>query len=138
MSTSSRTTCPVASVCPCRTKFRRRISSGAIPSSRAMTSRCLSSANSDCGAPNPRKAPCGGAFVATARAWMRTWSTSYGPAAWMHPRDSTTCDSVEYAPPSTTKSMSSATSFPSRVTAVRCRVRDGCRFVVAAMSSARS
>jgi hypothetical protein len=77
-------------------------------------------------------------LVATARAWIRTCSTSYGPAAWMHPRERTTCESVEYAPPSMTKSMSSATIFPSRVTAVRWRVREGWRFVVAAMSSARS
>ena len=41
--------------------------------------------------------------------------TSYGPAAWMVPRDSTTGDSVAVAPPSMTKSMSIASSVPSRV-----------------------
>ena len=89
------------------------------------------------GAPKPRNAPCGGTFVATARPRMRTWSHRYGPAAWIVPRESTTGDSVQYAPPSMTKSTSIASSRPSRVTAVRCFVRDGCRFVVATMSSAR-
>ena len=65
-------------------------------------------------------------------------SLDFGPAAWIVPRDSTTGVSVQYAPPSMTKSMSIASSRPSRAIAVRCRVLDGCRFVVAAMSSARS
>jgi hypothetical protein len=56
----------------------------------------------------------------------------------MVPRDSTTGDSVQYAPPSIAKSMSIASSRPWPSIAVRCRVRDGCRLVVAAMSSARS
>src|SRR3984893_19590481 len=90
------------------------------------------------GAPKPRKAPCGGAFVATACERMRTLGQKYGPAAWIVPRESTTEESVAYAPPSITKSTSIATSLPSRVTPVRCRVRDGWRFVVATISSARS
>ena len=53
-----------------------------------------------CGAPKPRNAPCGGALVATARPRMRTFGQKYGPAAWIVPRDSTTGDSVQYAPPS--------------------------------------
>src|SRR5205814_10089757 len=52
------------------------------------------------------KAPCGGMFVATARLFIRTLGQKYGPAAWMVPRESTTGDSVQYAPPSTTKSIS--------------------------------
>jgi hypothetical protein len=97
-----------------------------------------SSANRLCGAPKPRNAPCGGALVATAQPRSRVFGQKYGPAEWIVPRDSTTGDSVQYAPPSITKSTSIARRCPSRETAVRCHVRDGCRFVVAAMSSARS
>jgi hypothetical protein len=49
-----------------------------------------------------------------------------------------TGESVQYAPPSTINSISIARSFPAFETAVLCRVREGCRFVVATISSARS
>ena len=97
-----------------------------------------SPANCDWGAPNPRKAPNGTAFVNIARPEMRTWSHAYGPAAWMMARDKTTGESVTYAPPSITTSMSCASSRPSRPSPVRCRTSAGCRLVVAAMSSPRS
>ena len=67
MSTFSRITCPTAIVCALWMKFRRRNSSGASPTASATRSRWRSSAKTLCGAPNPRKAPWGGAFVATAR-----------------------------------------------------------------------
>ena len=47
-----------------------------------------------CGAPNPRNAPCGGAFVATARPRTRMFGQKYGPEAWIVQRDCTTGDSV--------------------------------------------
>ena len=53
-----------------------------------------SAANSDCGAPKPRKAPLGGVLVATARDVMRTLGTSYGPPAWIVARLRTTGESV--------------------------------------------
>jgi hypothetical protein len=104
----------------------------------AMRLSCVSAANWDCGAPNPRNAPLGGVFVIAARARIRTLGQAYGPPAWMAPRDRTTGDSVVYAPASRMSSMSWATSRPSRVTPVRWRTTDGCRLVVAAMSSCRS
>ena len=73
-----------------------------------------------------------------ARLRTRTFGQKYGPGACIVPRDSTTGDNVQYAPPSMTKSTSSAVSVPSARTPVRIRVRDGCRLVVATMSSARS
>ncbi len=94
MSIFSRTTCPTASVSPSLTKLRRRNSSGARPSALATWSIWRSSAKMLCGAPKPRKAPCGGKFVATALLRMRTLGQKYGPAAWMVPRDSTTDESV--------------------------------------------
>ena len=90
------------------------------------------------GAPKPRNAPLGGVLVMAARARTRTLGQRYGPVAWIPPRDTTTGDTVVYAPASSTNSMSCATSRPSRVTPVRCRVTDGWRFVVAARSSCRS
>ena len=123
---------------PSRYALRRRISSGDMPSASATRSRCSSAANSDWGAPNPRKAPFGGVFVSAARARIRTFGHAYGPAAWIPPRDRTTGDSVVYAPASYTRSMSCATRCPSWVTPVRWRITDGWRFVVAAMSSCRS
>ncbi len=74
--------------------LRRRISNGSMPSRRAAFSICRSYANVVCGAPKPRKAPCGGVLVATARPTTRTVSHLYGPAACRTPRDSTTGDSV--------------------------------------------
>jgi hypothetical protein len=44
-----------------------------VPSSFATLSMCRSSAKMLCGAPNPRNAPCGGKFVATALLCMRTF-----------------------------------------------------------------
>ena len=43
------------------------------PSASAIRSTCISAANSIWGAPNPRKAPFGGVFVAIARARIRTF-----------------------------------------------------------------
>ena len=43
-----------------------------MPSASAMRSRWVSAANSDCGAPKPRKAPLGGVLVIAARARTRT------------------------------------------------------------------
>jgi hypothetical protein len=43
----------------------------------------------------------------------------------MVPRDNTTGESVQYAPPSMTNSMSIASSRPSPSSAVRWRVREG-------------
>ena len=131
-------TCPTALVWPVWMKLRRRNSSGESPAAAATRSMWRSSAKRLCGAPNPRNAPCGGAFVATARPRTRTFGQKYGPGAWIVPRDRTTGVSVQYAPPSIVKSMSIATSRPSFVMPVRWRVLDGCRLVVATMSSARS
>ena len=64
-----------------RMKFRRRNSSGARPTAAATLSMCRSSAKMLCGAPKPRKAPCGGTLVATARPRTRTLGHAYGPAA---------------------------------------------------------
>ncbi len=66
-----------------------------MPMASATRSIWTSAANSDCGAPNPRKAPFGGVFVATARDVMRTFGTSYGPPAWMVARLRTTGERVE-------------------------------------------
>ena len=99
---------------------------------------CISAANSTCGAPKPRNAPFGGVLVATARDRIRTLATSYGPPAWIVPRDSTTGVSVVYAPPSITRSMSWATIVPSVRMPVRYRITAGWRFVVADRSSWRS
>src|SRR6266699_1489496 len=96
----------------------RRSSTGSIPRVSAITSMWRSPANCDWGAPNPRNAPNGTAFVNIARPVMRTCSQAYGPAAWMIARDRTTGDSVTYAPPSITTSMSWARSRPSRASPV--------------------
>ena len=53
----------------------------------------------------------------------------------MVPRDSTTGDSVQYAPPSITNSMSIASSLPSRRSRSDAASATGCRLVVATMSS---
>ncbi len=53
-----------------------------------------SAANSDWGAPKPRKAPLGGVFVSAALARIRTFGQAYGPPAWIPPRDRTTGDRV--------------------------------------------
>ena len=106
-----------------------------MPRRSAMRLRCVSVANSTCGAPNPRNAPLGGVLVRVARARMRTFGQRYGPPEWSAPRLRTTGVSVQYAPPSMTTSMSWARSRPSAVTPVRCRTMAGWRFVVAAMSS---
>ena len=73
--------CSVIVVSPCFNKLTRRTSIGERPSVFAMQSMCRSIANKLCGAPNPRNAPCGGAFVATAFARTRTAGHSYGPPA---------------------------------------------------------
>ena len=52
-----------------------------MPSASAIRSRCISAANSACGAPKPRKAPLGGVFVIAARARIRTFGQAYGPPA---------------------------------------------------------
>ena len=123
--TLSRRTWPVAVVSPVRYALRERISRGEMPSASAIRLRCVSTANAACGAPKPRKAPLGGVFVMAARARIRTFGQAYGPPAWMAPRDRTTGERVVYAPASKTMSMSWATSAPSRVTPVRCRMTDG-------------
>ena len=56
-------TWPVGSTEPVRSAFRRRSSSGSIPSTAASLSIWASKANVTCGAPNPRIAPQGGLFV---------------------------------------------------------------------------
>ena len=99
---------------------------------------CISAANSTWGAPKPRNAPLGGVLVATARDRIRTFATSYGPPAWIVPRERTTGVSVVYAPPSITRSMSCAVIVPSRRIPVRYRITAGWRFVVADRSSWRS
>ena len=109
-----------------------------MPSASAARLTCISAANSDCGAPNPRNAPLGGVLVATARDRIRTLSTSYGPPAWIVARESTTGVSVVYAPPSRTRSMSWATIRPSLVRPVRWWITAGWRLVVADRSSWRS
>ena len=109
-----------------------------MPSASATRVTCISAANSVCGAPKPRNAPLGGVLVATARDRIRTFATSYGPPAWIVPRERTTGVSVVYAPPSMTTSMSCAAIVPSRRTPVRCRITAGWRFVVADRSSWRS
>ena len=133
-----RSTCPVGVVSPSTYTFRRRISSGLSPTASASRFRWVSAANSVCGAPNPRNAPFGGVFVRVTRERIRTFGQRYGPPAWSAPRDSTTGDRVQYAPPSITTSMSCATSVPSRRIPVRCVTTAGWRFVVAEMSSWRS
>ena len=50
------------------------------PTACAMRSMCRSIAKRLCGAPNPRNAPCGGAFVATALARMRIVGPVVGTA----------------------------------------------------------
>ena len=72
---------------PERRRARRRARS-------AIRFTCVSTANSTCGAPKPRKAPFGGVFVAIVRARIRTFGQAYGPAAWIAPRDRTTGESV--------------------------------------------
>ncbi len=109
-----------------------------MPSASAIRLRCVSAANSTCGAPKPRKAPFGGVFVRVARARILTFGQRYGPPAWSAPRDRTTGVSVQYAPPSMTTSISWAMRRPSCVTPVRWRTIAGWRLVVAARSSWRS
>ncbi len=65
-----------------------------MPRASATRSRCVSAANSDCGAPNPRKAPLGGVLVMAERARIRTLGQAYGPPAWMPPRERTTGETV--------------------------------------------
>ena len=138
MPTEKSSTWPVAVVSPERSASRLRSASGSTPRARASFCICRSYANVVCGAPKPRNAPCGGWLVATTRPRTRTIGQRYGPAACSTPRDSTTGDSVRYAPPSITTSTSIATSSPSRRTPSRWRMRAGWRLVVAAMSSSRS
>ncbi len=64
---SSFSNCPVGSRSPACRKFLRRSATGSSPSSFAARSMCISMAKIVCGAPNPRNAPYGGAFVNTAR-----------------------------------------------------------------------
>ena len=84
----------MAIVDPRRTMLRRRTTSESSPSVAAIFSMCSSAAKSVCGAPNPRNAPFGGVWVATALARTRTFGQVYGPVACSAPRDSTTGDSV--------------------------------------------
>ena len=61
---SSRSIWPVAVVSPGRSAFDlAERAPESMPSASAMRSMCTSTANSVCGAPNPRKAPFGGVFV---------------------------------------------------------------------------
>ena len=73
------------------------------------------------------------------RHWAAYWSRARellcghyhigtGPSACIAPRESTTGVSVTYAPPSTSMSISLATSRPSRITPVRWRMIAGMTF----------
>ena len=64
--------------------------------------------------------------------------TDTGPVACSVARESTVDESVAYAPPSVSRSISIASNFPSSSSAVRWRTREGWRLVVAAISSMRS
>ena len=95
--------------------LRSRSSSGSIPSSPARTSIADSYAKQTCGAPNPRMAPHGGLFVYTTVPSTRTFGTSYGPAAKVEALTITAGEDDAYAPPSSSRRTSAATSRPSFV-----------------------
>ena len=87
ISISSRTgalpvsTWPVGSTEPVCSALRTRRSTGSICKAAASLSIWASWAKQTCGAPKPRMAPQGGLFVKTRVPSIRTFGTSYGPAA---------------------------------------------------------
>jgi hypothetical protein len=79
----------------------------------------------------------GGVLVCTTRQSIRACFQRYAPAACSTPREATTGESVTYAPPSITMSISQARKSPCSETAVRYFMIAGWRLVVEATSSSR-
>ena len=139
MSTGSERCWPVAVWPPVARKLRRRSSSGVRPTTLAILSMWRSSAKMLCGAPKPRKAPWGGTLVAMALA--RTGEERPvvgaggvdGAARQDDGREGGIGAAVDGE-----VDLCRRGALPSFETAVRWRVREGWRLVVAAMSSARS
>ena len=131
MSTFSRMSCPTASVCPCCRKLRRRSSSGVSPTTAATRSRWRSSANTLCGAPKPRKAPCGGSVgrdhaAADAHVGALIGTGGMDRAARQHHRRE------RFVGPAIQGEIDiHGHQLAFARNAVRCRVRDGWRLVVA-------